>query len=112
MGARTGPRYALSWESSLGAMLDAGGVRCLRSCTACGLWGEVDLEHMVGVLGGRDMSLWDCRTPCPLCGKPMLHLASPGPGTPARPLASEPGDGERHPLPAQAWMAGWTGRFL
>lgn len=101
-------RQPPTWQTTLGAM-KAEGARVLRSCS-CGFHGAVDLEHMIGVLGGPDMSLWDCRPPCPLCGAAMLHLASPGPGTPYRPLTSDPEDHDHDPLPPQAWMAGWTGR--
>ena len=101
-------RAAMRWKGTLGDML-AEGTRVIRSCSACDLWGEVDLDHMVALLGGADMTLWDCRPPCPYCGQPMTHLASPARGTPYRPLTSDVPDHIR-PLPAQAWMAGWLGR--
>lgn len=109
MGARSPPTGVMRWQSTLGDM-KLYGSSVIRSCTPCGVWGEVDLDHMADLLGGPEMTLWDCRPPCPFCGGPMLHLASPGRSTPMRPLTSHPGDSEQHPLPPQAWMAGWTGR--
>jgi hypothetical protein len=110
MGSRT-PIGRMLWMSTLGAMM-AEGTLVLRTCPNCGFHGRVDLEHMVDVLGGPEFSLWDCRPPCPLCEKPMHHMASPGEGSIFRPLLSQPEDAEEHPLPARAWMKGWTGRRL
>jgi hypothetical protein len=105
------PIAVMRWQSSLGNMLAAGTV-VIRTGCGCGVWGEVNLEHMIAVLGGPQMTLWDCRPPCPLCGRLQHFMASPGRGTPKRLLLSVPHDAEEHPLPPQAWMAGWTGRRL
>lgn len=102
-------RIVMRWQSDLGSMI-AEGAYVIRTGCRCGCWGVVDLPYMVDLLGGPDMTLWDCRPPCPLCGQLHHFMASPGPGTPVRPLLSSPGDHDLHPLPPQAWMAGWTGR--
>lgn len=108
MGVRERPGAVMDWQSTL-AMMRAHGTVVVRSCSRCGLWGELDLDQAERELGGADMSLWDCRPPCALCGGAMHHLAGLA-GTPRRPLLSQPGDSDEHPLPPQAWMAGWRGR--
>ena len=102
-------RGVMRWQSTLGAMREEGTRVILTGCP-CGCWGAVDISYFIELLGGADMTLWDCQPPCPLCGAAMHFMASPGPGTPARPLLSHRTDSEEHPLPPQAWMAGWTGR--
>lgn len=106
MGARV-PMGRMVWMSTLGAM-KAEGTIILRTCSACGCHGHVDIEVMIALLGGPEFSLWDCQPPCPLCGKLMHHMASPGPGSVFRPLLSA----RSHPedLPAAAWLAGWMGQ--
>ncbi|MDB5445685.1 MAG: hypothetical protein JWQ97_1002 [Phenylobacterium sp.] len=106
MGSHT-PIGVMRWMSTLGAM-KAEGTRVLRTCPACGCHGHVDVDHMTELLGGGDMTLWDCRPPCPLCGKLMHHMASPGPGSIFRPLLSAQPDPEC--LPPEAWLPGWLGR--
>jgi hypothetical protein len=106
MGAKQ-PIGAMVWMSTLGAMR-AEGTRVIRTCSPCGFHGPVDLDHMCDLLGGPEFTLWDCQPPCPLCGRLMHHMASPGPGSIFRPLLSQPSDPET--LPPQAWMVGWTGR--
>jgi len=67
-----------------------------------------DFDHMSATLRGWDMSLWDTRPPCPRCGELQHFMASTSRSTPMRPLLSAHSDPEN--LPAQAWLAGWTGR--
>lgn len=100
------------WQSTLGAMKSAGTRVRLICTTPCQFWTEVDVDDMIGELRGADMTLWDARPPCPICDGLARFVASPGQGTPFRPLVSDPGDSDRRPLPPQAWMAGWTGRRL
>ena len=102
-------RVAMRWQSTLGAMKEAAARVRLLGC-GCGFYGDADLDHFIRLLGGPEMTLWDCRPPCPLCGDLMHFMASAGPGTPFRPLISHPGDSDASPLPPDAWMPGWTGR--
>jgi hypothetical protein len=104
----TSRRHPMVWQSTLGDM-KAERTIVLRTCGTCGFSGEVDIDFMIALLGGPEMTLWDCRPPCALCGKDQHHMASPGPGTPFRPLTSDVPD-SIVPLPARAWMARWLGR--
>jgi hypothetical protein len=60
-------------------------------------------------MGGWDMTIWNTYPPCEVgdCAGLCMFHASPGAGTPTRPMKSSTlGPDE---LPAEAWMAGWTG---
>ena len=110
MGLRDGYPQVMEWMSTLDAMKAAG--TCIRaSCQSCREWHDVDLDEMIRQLGSPNASLWDRSPPCERdgCKGSMLFLASPGPGTPFRPLISPdvPSDGA---LPIQALMDGWVGR--
>jgi hypothetical protein len=98
----------MGWISDLAAMREHG-TRVIRTGCGCGCWGDVDLGTMAQQLRGWDMTLWDCRPPCPLCGELQHFMASPGASMPFRPMISAVPDSVL-PLPAQAWMPGWTGR--
>ena len=107
MGLRYRPQSVPQWMSTLGEM-KRWGTRVICSCGKCHAWRPVDLDPL-GVLLDWDGSLWDRRPPCEEgdCPGLCLFLASPGTGTPMRPLKS---DGYTlDDLPPQAWMGGWTG---
>lgn len=111
MGPPRNPPAVMAWMSTLGAM-QAYGTVVIRTCSSpCGFWGEVDLDHMIHLLGGPQMTLWDCEPPCPLCHRRNHFMASPSRGTPMRPLLSRPPDAIVL-LPLEAWLAHWTGRRL
>ena len=98
------------WMSTLRWMLTER-TRVICTCSRCGTWHHVELARYVILFGMDDaMSLWDCRPPCenPHCDGLSHFMASPGPTTPMRPLLSDPSVG-LDDLPAEAWMAGWTG---
>lgn len=91
MGTRTGPVHVLEWQSNLAGMRKHG-TRVQWSCETCRGWGAVDLEPLIARLGEAG-SLWDRQPPCkvPGCGGRVFFLASPGSGTPFRPLLSQAG---------------------
>ena len=109
MGARRYRRNVMAWETDLSNM-KAAGTRVRRICTSpCAFYEDVDLDAMIALLRGGDMTVWDTRPPCELCGKLTHYMASPSAGTLMRPLLSSKGPLDPDDLPADAWMAGWTG---
>lgn len=88
MGTRSGPIHVLEWRSTLGAMHRCGTV-VRWSCQTCHAWGPADLDALVERLG-EDADLWDRTPPCKLagCDGHVIFLASPGSGTPFRPMLS------------------------
>lgn len=95
----------MAWMHTLGEM-KLYGTRLSVSCGRCGFWRRVEVDEMIEILGGPDMTVWDCRPPCEaeMCDGSMIFMASPGSGTPFRPLYTTTFP---ETLPAQAWMAGW-----
>lgn len=77
-----------------------------RSASRCAFYEDVDIDFMIALLGGPEMTVWDTEPPCEICGRRTHFLASPGSGSVFRPLLNVPPD-HIAPLPIQAWMAGW-----
>lgn len=99
--------YAPEWMSTVSAMIRHQ-TRVICTCGACAWWERVEDLTPYRELLGDDGSLWDRRPPCPECGALAHFMASPGQGTPMRPLKS-PCLISLEELPPQAWMGGWTG---
>jgi len=110
MGLRDAYPVPMRWMSTLGAM-KAEGTVVRASCQACGKWHDVDLDEMIRELGSPEATLWDRHPPCldPACDGLLMFMASPGLGTPFRPLLSPelPSDA---PLPIESTMDGWVGK--
>src|SRR4051812_13403994 len=93
------------WMTTL-AEMKLHGTRLRLVCTSpCTFWEDADIDALIEELGGEDYSVWDAQLQCERCGQLMRYVASPGPGTPFRPLVSDPPD-RIVPLPVGAWMAG------
>jgi len=75
------------WMSTLGAM-QRHRTRVISTCSRCRGSRTVDLTALIAQLGA-DGSLWNRRPACSSCGKPGHYMASPGPGTPMRPLLAD-----------------------
>lgn len=86
MGDRTQDRSPSAWAATLGQMIEAG-ARVYLACTAqaCGNSTGLDLTSLAKKFGA-DFSLWDRKPVCPACGRLGHYMASPGHGTPFRPL--------------------------
>lgn len=86
------------------------GTHVIASCDkpGCGHYWTVDLGQMISEIGSQEATLWDRHGPCerPGCDGTVSYLASPGPGTPKRPLISMHAAGG---LPIEAWMDRWVG---
>lgn len=86
MGNRTAPRRPMAWQRSLGEMKEHGtSVAQTSDCKCASRWVDLNLDALL-TLHGPEWVLWDRKPPCPRCGKPGHYMASPGPGTPFRPL--------------------------
>lgn len=88
MGTRSGPIHVNEWRSTLGAMKRCGTL-VQWSCEKCRGYGPADLDALIEHLG-PDANLWDRQPPCrqPGCDGRVFFQASPGRGTPMRPLLS------------------------
>lgn len=99
-------RGRMTWQGNL-AQMEAEGSHVIRICTSpCPHFEVVDVAALIALLGPAG-DLWDARPPCPCCPGRNHFMASPGPGTPARPLLSW----DRGPEPArppEGWPA-WPG---
>lgn len=84
MGDRTNDRQPAAWQGTLAQMRDAGTL-VFQACIACGRSTDVDLTKFAEKFGDS-FELWNRRPVCPLCGKLGHYMASPGPGTPFRPM--------------------------
>jgi hypothetical protein len=109
MGHRPPSTHVLEWQSDLAGMKKHG-TRIRASCQTCGHWWDLDVDEMIRELGSDKASLWDRSPPCEIeaCGGIATCHASPGPGTPTRPLVSidlPPGV----ELPIQSLSDGWRG---
>lgn len=78
-------RSPMAWQSTLGAMRAHGTAVILTGC-ACRKT-AIDIEAMIATLG-PDADLWDVHPICARCGRRQHYMASPGDGTPFRPLIS------------------------
>src|SRR4029453_1851930 len=90
MGDRSERRAPMAWQGTLGQM-KAHGTRLAMTCTApgCGLWVALDVGALIAK-HGEAFRPWDGRPRCVSCGQPGHYMASPGEGTPFRPLLSGP----------------------
>jgi hypothetical protein len=86
MGAGTNFRHPMAWQATLGGM-QANGTLAYQVCSKCKLRRDVDVAALVEKEGPRS-TLWDRRPICPRCGERTHYMASPGPGTPFRPMLS------------------------
>ena len=86
MGAGTNFRHPMAWQATLGGM-QANGTLAYQVCSKCKLRRDVDVAALVDKEGPRS-TLWDRRPICPRCGERTHYMASPGPGTPFRPMLS------------------------
>lgn len=86
MGTRTADRTPMGWQGTL-AQMKAHGTRIAQHCITrdCRRWVALDVDDLIATYD-PDLMLWDRRPPCELCGGPTHYMASPGPGTPYRPL--------------------------
>lgn len=90
MGDRTAIRTPMAWQRTL-AEMKAHGTLVAQSCTApgCGRWATLNVDTLIGIYGEKAL-LWDRRPHCVSCNRPGHYMASPGEGTPYRPLRSGP----------------------
>jgi len=86
MGDRTHDRNPAAWQSTVGQMRSSGAAVYL-ACTSqgCGRSTPMNLTDVAAKFGD-DFSLWNRRPVCPECGRVGHYMASPGAGTPYRPL--------------------------
>lgn len=100
MGDRIADRSPMAWQGTL-AQMKAHGTRLAQtaSCECRGNWVEIDVDKLLAE-HGPDWSAWDRRPPCARCGKPGHYMASPGTGSPFRPLRT----GYRHDAERQAFL--------
>lgn len=109
MGLRNYRHSVMVWQSTLGEMKRHG--TAVKAMCGCGYTEPVDLDEMIGIMGSEDDTLWDVRPPCPApgCTWELLYMASPGPGTPFRPMKSPGTWGWEDRLPFQRYMKRWFG---
>ena len=78
----------MDWQRSLGEMQAHGTtVAQTTGCRCAGRWQVLSLDALI-YQHGPDFVLWDRPARCARCGKVGHYMASPGPGTPYRPLRS------------------------
>lgn len=89
-GGNFDPRR-VGWMATVGGMLEVG-TQVTASCRSCGATRRADLKKLQIALGPNG-TLIDRHPPCwkPKCQGKVLFIASPGPGTPARPCVSVQG---------------------
>lgn len=100
------PPTVMQWMTTLAEMKKAE-ARVIRSCASpCRYWVKEDLDALIDLLGPEACLIGE-RPPCPRCKRLTRFMASPGGGSPMRPLLLEFGvpDPER---PAGGWPA-WPG---
>lgn len=103
MGDRTADRQPMAWQNTLGEMKAHGTLLAQTSSCRCdGRWVELEVDALLAE-HGPDWKAWDRSPPCVSCGKPGHYMASPGPGTPFRPLRT----GLRHDAERQAFLRGF-----
>lgn len=76
----------MAWQNSLGEMKAHGTL--LAQSTGCkckGRWQALSIDALI-YRHGPDFVLWDRVAHCAACGKAGHYMASPGAGTPFRPL--------------------------
>lgn len=96
----------MAWMSTLKSM-KAYETIVVRICSSpCDFYERQDLDALIALLG-EDAMLHDERPPCPRCDRLNHFMASPGPGTPMRPLLS-PDRGPDPVRPAEGWPV-WIG---
>lgn len=91
--------YKPRWMSSIGYMRDSD-VRVRALCRKCRVLLEVDLNVMC-TMRGRSFSLINAKARCKIvgCGGEVFFMASPGEGTPFRPLAESAPKPRERPKP-------------
>jgi len=110
VGTLDGPIHVLAWQRTLGEMI-AYGTLLAQSCGHCKKWTPLDPRDLAPLMG-EEATLWDQRPSCPACGRPSHFMASPGQGTPFRPLVTPsgrralglPGEGESREFTATELM--------
>lgn len=99
----------MRWMSDLGGMAEHRTIiRASCQNPDCRHYWDWPVEDLLTELKSPLATIWDRHPPCEKdCGGLVLFLASPGAGTPMRPLRSAyvPPEG----LPIQALMDGWFG---
>lgn len=86
MGTRTRPPAFMEWQATLEGMLKHGAI-VARRCVPCETWEIVPALDLAADYG-LEASLIDFHPPCERCSGPVNFHASPGEGTPFRPLLS------------------------
>lgn len=86
MGDRQSDHSPSAWQRSLGEMRDHGTILA-ATCTArgCGHWQPLDVLALIERFG-EAWSPWNRQPRCTRCGHKGHYMASPGRGTPMRPL--------------------------
>ena len=86
MGDRHAPRSPMAWQNSLAEMKAYGTIVAQTTgCRCRGRWQVLGVDALIYEFG-PEFVLWDRVARCSACGKEGHYTASPGPGTPFRPL--------------------------
>lgn len=86
----------MAWQKSLGEMKAHGTIVAQTTgCRCSGRWRVMSVDALI-YAHGPDFVLWDRPARCATCGKVGHYMASPGPGTPFRPLQSNVSQGVLH----------------